>query len=78
MVGVRILHWTRVVPLLAFVALVATWGSKPPTAVLVVVGLLLAGAVLAAVDHAEVVAHRVGEPFGALSWRSPSPSSRSG
>ena len=33
---------------------------------LVVVGLLLAGAVLAAVDHAEVVAHRVGEPFGSL------------
>jgi Ca2+:H+ antiporter len=66
MVGVRIFHWTRVLPLLALIALVATWGSKPPTAVLVVVGLLLAGAVLAAVDHAEVVAHRVGEPFGAL------------
>ena len=28
--------------------------------------LLLAGAVLAAVHHAEVVAHRVGEPFGSL------------
>jgi Ca2+:H+ antiporter len=66
MVGVRIFHWTRVIPLLALIALVATWGSKPPTAVLVVVGVLLAGAVLAAVDHAEVVAHRVGEPFGAL------------
>jgi Ca2+:H+ antiporter len=66
MVGVRIFHWTRAIPLLALIALVATWGSKPPTAVLVVVGVLLAGAVLAAVDHAEVVAHRVGEPFGAL------------
>ena len=31
-----------------------------------VIGLLLAGAVLAAVHHAEVVAHRVGEPFGSL------------
>ncbi len=30
------------------------------------VALLLAGAVLAAVHHAEVVAHRVGEPFGSL------------
>jgi Ca2+:H+ antiporter len=30
------------------------------------VGVLLAGSVLAAVHHAEVVAHRVGEPFGAL------------
>jgi Ca2+:H+ antiporter len=34
--------------------------------VLVIVGVLLAGSVLAAVDHAEVVAHRVGEPFGSL------------
>src|SRR3954454_8977117 len=66
MVGVRIWHWTRLVPLLALVALAATWGGKPPTVVLVVVGLLLAGAVLASVDHAEVVAHRVGEPFGSL------------
>ena len=33
---------------------------------MVVVALLLAGAVLAAVHHAEVVAHRVGEPFGSL------------
>ena len=29
-------------------------------------GVLLAGAVIAAVHHAEVVAHRVGEPFGSL------------
>lgn len=28
--------------------------------------LVLAGAVLAAVHHAEVMAHRVGEPFGSL------------
>jgi Ca2+:H+ antiporter len=34
--------------------------------VLVIVAALLAGAVLAAVHHAEVVAHRVGEPFGSL------------
>jgi Ca2+:H+ antiporter len=43
-----------------------TWSSKPGTAVLVVVGILLAAAVLSAVHHAEVVAHRVGEPFGSL------------
>jgi Ca2+:H+ antiporter len=66
MVGVRILHWTRLLPVLALVALLAAWGSKPPTTVLVIVGVLLAGAVLAAVDHAEVIAHRVGEPFGSL------------
>jgi Ca2+:H+ antiporter len=66
MVGVRFLHWTRLVPMLALLALLATWGAKPSDPVLAVVGLLLAGAVLAAVDHAEVVAHRVGEPFGSL------------
>ena len=45
--------WTTVTPLLALV-------------VLAIVGVFLAGAVLAAVHHAEVVAHRVGEPFGSL------------
>jgi NADH:ubiquinone oxidoreductase subunit K len=47
-------------------ALAATWGSKPGTAVLLVVAVVLVGAVLAAVHHAQVVAHRVGEPFGSL------------
>ena len=49
--------------------------------VVVLVAILLAGGVLAAVHHAEVVAHRVGEPFGSLvlavavtSSRSPSSS----
>ena len=41
-------------------------GRDIGVAVVVVVALLLAGAVLAAVHHAEVVAHRVGEPFGSL------------
>jgi Ca2+:H+ antiporter len=50
----------------AVLVLAATWGRHPAVWVLVVVGGLLAGAVLAAVHHAEVVAHRVGEPFGSL------------
>jgi Ca2+:H+ antiporter len=54
------------VPAVAALVMAVTWGSKPGTVVLVVAGLLLAGAVLAAVHHAEVVAHRVGEPFGSL------------
>jgi Ca2+:H+ antiporter len=62
----RSLPWTVVVPWLAFAAMAATWGSKPGTAVLVLAGLLLAAAIPAAVHHAEVVAHRVGEPFGSL------------
>jgi len=56
----------RVLPVVALVALVATWGRDIGIAVVVVVALLLAGTVLAAVHHAEVVAHRVGEPFGSL------------
>ena len=53
-------------PALAAVALALTWGTKPGTVVVVLVAVLLAGAVLASVHHAEVVAHRVGEPFGSL------------
>ena len=33
---------------------------------MVIVGAFLAGSVLAAVHHAEVVAHKVGEPYGSL------------
>lgn len=61
-----VFRWTTLVPLLALVLLALTWGSKPPTAGLIIVGIALGGAVLAAVHHAEVVAHRVGEPFGSL------------
>ncbi len=53
-------------PVLAVVLLALTWGRDLPGAVVAVVTLVLAGAVLAAVHHAEVVAHRVGEPFGSL------------
>ncbi len=58
--------WTTVVPVSAGVLLAATWGRHPGAVVLVVVAIALVGAVLAAVHHAEVVAHRVGEPFGSL------------
>ncbi|MFC8448592.1 calcium:proton antiporter [Kitasatospora sp. NPDC057223] len=59
-------RWTVTVPLLALVALALTWGRSLPGVVVAVVGVFLAGAVLAAVHHAEVIAHRVGEPFGSL------------
>ncbi|MFD7990849.1 calcium:proton antiporter [Streptomyces mexicanus] len=58
--------WTTVVPVLAVVLLALTWGRDLPAAVVVLVCVVLAGSVLAAVHHAEVVAHRVGEPFGSL------------
>jgi len=59
-------RWTTAVPVLALVALALTWGRHPSGLVVTVVAVLLGGAVLAAVHHAEVVAHRVGEPFGSL------------
>jgi len=58
--------WTVVVPTVAFLALALTWGRKPGDLVLLVAAVLLMGAVLASVHHAEVVAHKVGEPFGSL------------
>ncbi|GAA2591771.1 hypothetical protein SMC26_06970 [Actinomadura fulvescens] len=59
-------RWEVLVPALALVALVLSWGRDLPGLVVAVIALLLAGSVLAAVHHAEVVAHRVGEPFGSL------------
>jgi len=46
--------------------LALAWGRTLPPFVVGVVTAFLAAAVLAAVHHAEVVAHRVGEPYGSL------------
>jgi Ca2+:H+ antiporter len=59
-------RWSIVVPLLGVVLLAATWSGEPGTVAFVLIALALPAAVLAAVHHAEVVAHRVGEPFGSL------------
>jgi Ca2+:H+ antiporter len=59
-------RWTVFVPVLAAAVLLLTWGRDLPMLVMVLVSVFLAGAVLAAVHHAEVVAHRVGEPYGSL------------
>ncbi|HET7902363.1 MAG TPA: hypothetical protein VFL59_14365 [Candidatus Nanopelagicales bacterium] len=55
-----------VAPVIGLVVLVAVWGRTLPVVAAVVAALALAGAVLAAVHHAEVIAHKVGEPFGSL------------
>lgn len=60
------MRWTLVVPPLALVVLALTWGRDLGWAPNVLVGTILGASVLAAVHHAEVVAHRVGEPFGSL------------
>jgi Ca2+:H+ antiporter len=64
--GRRSVPWTTVVPVAALLVLAVTWGRHAGAVLIVLVGACLAGAVLAAVHHAEVVAHRVGEPFGSL------------
>jgi Ca2+:H+ antiporter len=61
-----ILSWIVAVPVLALVALTATWGRDLGPVHLAALAVLLVGAVLAAVYHAEVIAHRVGEPYGSL------------
>ena len=59
-------RWNTALPPFALVVLLLAWGRDLPSAVLGAVAVVLVGAVLAAVHHAEVVAHRVGEPFGSL------------
>ena len=58
--------WPVVVPVLAVVVLALTWGHHVGPVVVALVALVLAGAVLAAVQHAELIAHRLGEPYGSL------------
>lgn len=58
--------WPWVVPVLAIVLLVGAIVAGVGTWLAVLCGVGLIGAVIAAVHHAEVVAHRVGEPFGTL------------
>jgi Ca2+:H+ antiporter len=53
-------------PPLGLAVLAAAWGRELGAVAVAIVAAVLIGAVLAAVHHAEVVAHRVGEPFGSL------------
>jgi Ca2+:H+ antiporter len=59
-------RWAISVPIAAFLELLITWGSHPGGLVVALIAVLLIGAVLASVHHAEVVAHQVGEPLGSL------------
>lgn len=61
----RLPVWTLVVPIVALVAAVALPGVSTWLVAFVMAAVLIA-AVLAAVHHAEVVALRIGEPFGAI------------
>ena len=59
-------RWDVWVPPIAFVVLIAALAVPPSTALRVLCSVGLIASVLAAVHHAEVVAHRTGEPFGTL------------
>ena len=59
-------HWSTIAPLLAAALLGLAAVLPGNVLVLIVSGLSLVGAVLAAVHHAELVAHKVGEPLGTL------------
>ena len=59
-------HWPLAVPLIAVALLVAALNLPFGALLGIACGVALVGAVVAAVHHAEVVAHRVGEPFGTL------------
>jgi len=58
--------WSFSVPVAACVVLVAVWGRPLGWVFLLLVAAALIAAVLVAVHHAEVIALRVGEPFGTL------------
>lgn len=53
-------------PALGVVVLALAWSATLPVLAQVLVAVLLVACVLSAVHHAEVVAHRVGEPLGSL------------
>ncbi|MCP9221873.1 ionic transporter y4hA [Erythrobacter sp. LQ02-29] len=56
--------WSVAAPILALAGLLL--GKPSGIALAIPIGLLLAAAIMAAVYHAEVLAHYVGEPFGTL------------
>src|SRR5678815_2175703 len=58
--------WTWLVPVLALSSLLIALVAGVGTWLALLCGVALGGAVFVAVHHAEVVAHRVGEPFGTL------------
>ena len=63
------LNWTMLAPVAAWLILACTQfgiGESLGTVYLLIMSIGLISTVLAAVHHAEVVAHKLGEPFGTL------------
>jgi Ca2+:H+ antiporter len=62
----RLLRWPISIPVAGVVLLGLEWGRALPGWLVVVTAIVLGATVLVGVHHAEVVAHRVGEPMGSL------------
>ena len=58
--------WALVCPALAWVILIVTFTAGASGVIAATAGAVLIATVFVAVYHAEVVAHRIGEPFGTL------------
>lgn len=58
--------WSAIFPVGAVLLLLTLQSAAPSTAIILVLMGSLIASVFAAVHHAEVIAHRVGEPFGTL------------
>ncbi|GAB3249164.1 calcium:proton antiporter [Kineosporia babensis] len=60
------LRWPLVLPVVSALVLAVTWFRHDHWLELTLVTVALIASIVAAVHHAEVVAHKVGEPFGSL------------
>ena len=58
--------WTWAIPVVAILLLVVALVLGAGFVLMMLCAAALVGAVIASVHHAEVIAHRVGEPFGTL------------
>ena len=61
----NLIHWTVIVPIASAVFYLFGFLNNTPASN-IIVALLLFSSVLAAVHHAEVIAHKVGEPYGTI------------
>jgi Ca2+:H+ antiporter len=59
-------HWPWWTPIIAIIVVIAAAAMPLDTTLVVVCAVALVGAVIASVHHAEVVAHRIGEPLGTV------------
>ena len=61
----KLFHWTVIAPILAWVIYFLTPDSDS-TVILMLCGVFLMLSVFSAVHHSEVIAHKIGEPFGTI------------